>query len=56
MVHGQTKDQVEAVVAQIAQQTGLDEVEVLYSTREFKKERVRYFAERPRPHTPEEET
>ena len=34
----------------------LDEVEILYSTREFKKERVRYFAERPQPHTPEEGT
>ena len=55
MVHGQTKEQVETVVAQIAHQTGLNEYEVLYSTREFKKERVRYFAERPQPHTPEEE-
>ncbi|MDF1513829.1 MAG: Lrp/AsnC family transcriptional regulator [Anaerolineae bacterium] len=46
MVHGQTKEQVETVVAQISQETGLDEYEILYSTKEFKKERVRYFAER----------
>jgi DNA-binding Lrp family transcriptional regulator len=45
MVHGQTKDEVEAIVAEIAQQIGIKEVRVLYSTREFKKERVRYFAE-----------
>jgi DNA-binding Lrp family transcriptional regulator len=43
MVHGQTREQVEGVVAQIAQETGIEEYEVLYSTREFKKERIRYF-------------
>ncbi len=43
MIHGQTRDEVEAVVAQIAQETGIDRYEVLYSTREFKKERVKYF-------------
>jgi DNA-binding Lrp family transcriptional regulator len=45
MTHGQTKAEVEAVVAEIAGQTGLDRYEVLYSTREFKKERIRYFEE-----------
>jgi DNA-binding Lrp family transcriptional regulator len=43
MIHGQTKAEVEAVVAQIAQETGIEQYEVLYSTREFKKERVKYF-------------
>jgi DNA-binding Lrp family transcriptional regulator len=45
MIHGQTKAEVEAVVAAISGETGLDHYEVLYSTREFKKERVRYFEE-----------
>jgi DNA-binding Lrp family transcriptional regulator len=45
MIHGQTKDRVETVVAQISQDTGIEAYEVLYSTREFKKERVRYFEE-----------
>jgi DNA-binding Lrp family transcriptional regulator len=45
MTHGQTKAEVESVVAEIASQAGLDRYEVLYSTREFKKERVRYFEE-----------
>ena len=49
MVHGQTKDEVEAIVDAIAhaisRETRIDEVRVLYSTREFKKERVRYFEE-----------
>jgi DNA-binding Lrp family transcriptional regulator len=45
MIHGRTQDAVEAVVSDIARHTGLQEYEVLYSTREFKKERVRYFEE-----------
>jgi DNA-binding Lrp family transcriptional regulator len=45
MIHGHTRDEVEAVVAQIAREAGLEQYEVLYSTREFKKERVRYFEE-----------
>lgn len=45
MTHGQARDEVSSVVAAIAQQTGIEEYQVLYSTREFKKERVRYFEE-----------
>jgi DNA-binding Lrp family transcriptional regulator len=45
MVHGQTQAKVESVIAEIARETGLDRYKVLYSTREFKKERVRYFEE-----------
>jgi DNA-binding Lrp family transcriptional regulator len=45
MVHGQTRAEVESVVAEIARETGLDRYTVLYSTREYKKERVRYFEE-----------
>jgi DNA-binding Lrp family transcriptional regulator len=45
MIHGRTRDEVEAVVAEIAEETGIGDCQVLYSTREFKKERVRYFEE-----------
>jgi DNA-binding Lrp family transcriptional regulator len=43
MVHGQTEAQVEATVAQLGKKIGIQEYQVLYSTREFKKERVKYF-------------
>jgi DNA-binding Lrp family transcriptional regulator len=43
MIHGQTEDEVEAVVAQLARASGIQTYEVLYSSREFKKERVKYF-------------
>jgi DNA-binding Lrp family transcriptional regulator len=45
MIHGQSKGEVEAIVTQLAQETEIEEYKVLYSTREFKKERVRYFEE-----------
>jgi DNA-binding Lrp family transcriptional regulator len=43
MIHGRMRDEVENVAAQIAQETDVARYEVLYSTREFKKERVKYF-------------
>jgi DNA-binding Lrp family transcriptional regulator len=43
MIHGRTRDQVGEIVVQLAQETGLEQYEVLYSTHEFKKERVKYF-------------
>jgi DNA-binding Lrp family transcriptional regulator len=45
MVHGQSQDEVEATVDEIGQAIEITAVRVLYSTREFKKERVRYFEE-----------
>jgi DNA-binding Lrp family transcriptional regulator len=45
MIHGRTAAEVEAVVAEIAHGTGIDDVLVLYSTHEFKKERIRFFEE-----------
>jgi DNA-binding Lrp family transcriptional regulator len=47
MIHGRTAAGVEAIVAEIAGATGIDDVLVLYSTHEFKKERIRYFEEEP---------
>jgi hypothetical protein len=43
MIHGRTRDEVEAAAARLAAEAGLGEYEILYSTREFKKERVKYF-------------
>jgi hypothetical protein len=43
MIHGQMEDEVEAVVADLARKTGIQAYEILYSSREFKKERVMYF-------------
>jgi len=45
MIHGQTKSDVEAVVARISHEIGIERIQVLYSTHEFKKERIRYFEE-----------
>jgi DNA-binding Lrp family transcriptional regulator len=45
MIHGQTKEDVEKVVAEIAAEIDIHNVQVLYSSHEFKKERVRYFQE-----------
>jgi DNA-binding Lrp family transcriptional regulator len=43
MIHGQTRDEVEGIAAHVARETGIEEYQVLYTTREFKKERVKYF-------------
>ena len=43
MTHGRTNEECEAVLAAISDATGLDDYNVLYSSREFKKVRVRYY-------------
>ena len=45
MVHARTSAQCEAVVAGLSRQTGISDYVILYSTREYKKERVQYFTE-----------
>ena len=45
MVHGKTKDDCEQTLGAIADATGLTNRMALYSSREFKKVRVRYFTE-----------
>ena len=45
MAHGRSQAECEAVLAAIAEQTGIDECAVLYSTTEFKKIRLRYFTD-----------
>ena len=43
MIHATTQEGCEESVAEIAEATGLDEYLILYSSREYKKTRVRYF-------------
>jgi DNA-binding Lrp family transcriptional regulator len=43
MVHARTPEKVREVIEDIASQTGLDEYDILFSTKEFKKTRVPYF-------------
>lgn len=45
MIHGENEQQVNAVVARIAEHTALDLYRVLFSSRELKKSAPRYFAE-----------
>lgn len=43
MIHARTGPECKQVVEAIANKTGLTEMEILYSTKEFKKVRVKYF-------------
>jgi DNA-binding Lrp family transcriptional regulator len=43
MVHGRTVDDCEKTLRAIARKTGLSEYQALYSTKEYKKTRVKYF-------------
>ena len=43
MTHGRDKEECEAVLAALSEETGLKEYTVLYSIREFKKTRLKYF-------------
>ena len=45
MIHAQTKGECEQVAKDISEQTGITAYRMLYSTREYKKTRVRYFVE-----------
>ncbi len=43
MTHGKTKEDCEAVLRAISEDTGIDDYIVLYSIQEYKKVRVSYF-------------
>ncbi len=43
MVHCESRDQVASIVAELSETVGVSDYEILWSAREFKKERVRYF-------------
>ena len=44
MIHATSTEQCEEVAREISEATGISEYQLLYSTREYKKTRVRYFA------------
>jgi DNA-binding Lrp family transcriptional regulator len=46
MVHGKSKEEVETIVGEMAEEIGVKEYDYLYSTREFKKVRIEYFSPR----------
>jgi DNA-binding Lrp family transcriptional regulator len=45
MIHATSQDQCERVARAISEATDIDDYQMLYSTREYKKTRVRYFVE-----------
>ncbi len=47
MVHCQERAEVELVAQELATRTGVTDYAILFSAREYKKERVRYFVEEP---------
>jgi DNA-binding Lrp family transcriptional regulator len=44
MIHATSEQQCEEVAADISEATGISDYKLLYSTREYKKTRVKYFA------------
>jgi DNA-binding Lrp family transcriptional regulator len=49
MVHARSRQQCEGIVAELSRLTGISDYTILYSTREYKKERVQYFVEQGPP-------
>jgi DNA-binding Lrp family transcriptional regulator len=47
MVHCETRADVTEIVADLSKKTGVTDYEILWSAREYKKERVRYFVDTP---------
>ena len=45
MIHAVSQTECEEIAAEISEMTGIDDFQLLYSTREYKKTRVRYFVE-----------
>ena len=45
MIHCKTRDEAVQMAAVIQSQIGVDEYRILFSSREFKKTRVKYFVE-----------
>jgi siroheme decarboxylase len=45
MAHGRSKEECDAILDSIAEDTGIDERRTLYSSTEFKKNRLRYFTD-----------
>jgi DNA-binding Lrp family transcriptional regulator len=51
MIHCESRDEVAAIAADLSRTVGVTDYEILWSAREFKKERVQYFVDDARPAT-----
>lgn len=45
MIHARSRDECEQIIAELAADCGLDQFQILYTTREWKKTSMRYFLE-----------
>ncbi len=45
MIHGKTKEEIEELVKEVSKEICIEDYKILYSTREFKKQRIKYFSE-----------
>jgi DNA-binding Lrp family transcriptional regulator len=45
MIHGRTREECQRIAEGISRQTGLSDYALIFSTKEYKKERVRYFTQ-----------
>ncbi len=45
MIHGTSKEEVEQIAKKMSEETGIKDYTILYSTVEFKKQRIKYFTE-----------
>jgi len=45
MVHSRSREECESIVAGLSRQTGISDYTILFSSKEYKKERVKYFAD-----------
>ena len=46
MIHARTLEAAEKIVVEMSETVGVKDYRILFSSREFKKERVKYFEER----------
>lgn len=45
MVHGRSMDECRTIAAEISEKTGIEEFQLLYSTKEYKKSSMKYFVD-----------
>ena len=45
MIHSKSKDELDQFVKELSQEIGINDYMILYSTREFKKKRIKYFSD-----------
>ncbi|WP_457628726.1 siroheme decarboxylase subunit alpha [Persephonella sp.] len=45
MIHAKTREELEEFVGRLSEETGIKEYRILYSTKEYKKKRIKYFSD-----------